>query len=224
MEVFNDSLLDFALVAAGTGLGGFLVGILFGRSLARRQNLKDQNIGEAAVRRVLSKHLSGKNYHIMNDITLSFEDGTTQIDHIVVARTGVFVIETKHFSGWIFGDADSPYWTQVIFQLRSRFQNPIRQNYKHLLAVRQLLNFLPTEYVKSAVVFTGSGEFKTKQPDGVFDIGGLVGYICSFTDEVISENRMHFCVGRLETHRRLISRTTDFEHQTYLNRKFGDIR
>ena len=31
-------------------------------------------------------------------------DGTTQIDHIFVSHYGVFVVETKNTSGWIFGN------------------------------------------------------------------------------------------------------------------------
>jgi len=38
----------------------------------------------------------------------------------------------------------------------------------------------------------------------------------------LTENRLQFCVGRLECHRKLISGQTDVEHQAYLNRKFGD--
>ncbi|WP_339385147.1 nuclease-related domain-containing protein, partial [Vibrio paracholerae] len=40
------------------------------------------------------------------------EDGTTQIDHIVVSKFGVFVIETKYMKGWIFGSKDQKQWTQ----------------------------------------------------------------------------------------------------------------
>lgn len=41
------------------------------------------------------------------------DDGTTQVDHILVSRFGVFVIETKDFSGWIFASATDRTWTQV---------------------------------------------------------------------------------------------------------------
>ena len=39
----------------------------------------------------------------MNHITLRLGTGTTQIDHILLSRFGVFVIETKDYTGWIFG-------------------------------------------------------------------------------------------------------------------------
>ena len=31
------------------------------------------------------------------------DGGTTQIDHILVSKYGIFVIETKNRKGWIFG-------------------------------------------------------------------------------------------------------------------------
>ena len=43
-------------------------------------------------------------YKIFNDILLATESGTTQIDHIVVSRFGIFVIETKSYRGWITGN------------------------------------------------------------------------------------------------------------------------
>ena len=43
-------------------------------------------------------------YVDINNITLPAANGTTQIDHVIVSRFGIFVVETKNMSGWIFGD------------------------------------------------------------------------------------------------------------------------
>jgi restriction system protein len=159
----------------------------------------------------------------MNSVTLPTGNGTTQIDHILISRFGVFVIETKHYKGWIFGDASNPKWTQVVFRKKSRFQNPIHQNYKHVTTVRDTLDFLPAEDVRSVVVFTGDAEFKTSRPEGVLLFDELISHIQSFREERISENRVQFCVGRLETIRRIISGRTDVEHLVYLDSKFGRV-
>src|SRR5262245_65100442 len=81
---------------------------------------------------------------------------SVQIDHVVVTDTGVFVIETKHYSGWIFGHPNDSHWTQVIYKKKSRFQNPLRQNYGHVKAVQSLFN-LPDAAFFPIVVFTGKG-------------------------------------------------------------------
>lgn len=52
-------------------------------------------VGEKLVKRTLSK-LDSEKYCVLHDVTIHTEYGdTTQIDHIVIAETGVFVIETK---------------------------------------------------------------------------------------------------------------------------------
>jgi hypothetical protein len=52
--------------------------------------------------------------------------------------SGIFLIETKHYQGWIFDGANQNEWTQVIFKKKSRFQNPVRQNYGHLKTLQSL--------------------------------------------------------------------------------------
>lgn len=57
--------------------------------------------GEKLVKRILSK-LDPKSYFVLHNVTVYTEFGdTTQIDHIVIAETGVFVVETKNYEGWI---------------------------------------------------------------------------------------------------------------------------
>ena len=50
-------------------------------------------------------------YHLFNDVYICFNDRSVQIDHIVVSKYGIFVIETKNIKGWIFGTDTSEYWT-----------------------------------------------------------------------------------------------------------------
>jgi hypothetical protein len=180
--------------------------------------------GEALVSQILQANFGVPNYHLMNHITVQLRNGTTQVDHILVSRFGVFVIETKDYKGWIFADAGQPNWTQVLFSYKFRFQNPIFQNSGHVQAVQGLLDFLPPGAIKSIVVFTGDADFKTQVPQGVFHISGLVNYLREQTVEVMSLNRMQFCVGRLETTRLAISGKTDVEHIRSLERRHGRTR
>jgi hypothetical protein len=178
---------------------GFVIGRYCTYSASRAYAF--QNYGEALLSRVVLTNFVPPDYHLMNHVTLQLDDGTTQVDHILVSRFGVFVIETKHYKGWIFANANQANWTQVLFRHKFRFQNPILQNLRHVRAVQRLLDFLPTGIVKSAVVFTGEAEFKTEIPEGVFDLSEFVDYLREQTVEVMSLNRVQFCVGRLETER-----------------------
>jgi Nuclease-related domain len=194
-----------------------IVGFLLGRY--RVSSL--QNRGEAVVCQELQANFSGPDFHLLNHITLKLKDGTTQIDHILVSRFGVFVIETKDYKGWIFANAKHATWTQVLYRWKFKFQNPIFQNMRHVRAVQELLDFLPPEAIKSAVVFTGRAEFKTEMPSGIYTLPGLIDRLRAATEEVMSLNRVQFCVGRLETVRLAISGQTDLEHVKSLQRKHG---
>jgi restriction system protein len=76
-------------------------------------------------------------------VTLPTEDGTTQIDHVIVSRYGVFVIETKNLKGWIFGSPQQKTWTQKIYRHTTKFQNPLHQDYKHTQTLQAALELDP---------------------------------------------------------------------------------
>lgn len=196
------------------------VGFAIGRYRAYRAYAY-QNRSEARLSRVVQTNFGPPDYHLMNHVTLQLKDGTTQVDHILVSRFGVFVIETKDYKGWIFANTNQANWTQVLFHYRFRFQNPLFQNERHVRAVQGLLDFLPSGVVKSVVVFTGVAEFKTEIPQGVFSPSDLIEYLREQTVEVMSRNRMQFCVGRIETARLAISGKTDVEHVQSLERRHG---
>jgi hypothetical protein len=192
-----------------------------GFALGRYRASAFQNRGEALLSRIARTNFVPPDYHLMNHVTLQLKDGTTQVDHILVSRFGVFVIETKDYKGWIFANAKQANWTQVLFKAKFKFQNPIRQNLRHIRAVQDLLDFLPSGAIKSVVVFTGAAEFKTEVPQGVFNLSGLIDFLREQTVEVMSLNRVQFCVGRLETARLAISGKTDVEHVQSLERRHG---
>lgn len=180
-----------------------------------------QNSGESLVSQVLTRHFRAPDYHLMNHVTLRMDDGTTQVDHILVSRFGVFVIETKDHNGWIFANAADRTWTSVRFRRKYKFQNPIHQNFRHVLAVQNLLEFVPRETIESVVVFTGGAEFKTEVPAGVVHVEQLADYLRQRSTERIPLNKMHYAVGRLEANRLALSGQTDIEHLESLRRRFG---
>jgi len=203
-------------------LGALAVGGLLGYGLSRYRTTSFQNRGEALVSQTIQAHFRPPDFHLLSHITLKLRDGTTQIDHILVSRFGVFVIETKDYSGWVFANAKHANWTQVMYGRKYHFQNPLFQNMRHIQAVSDLLDFLPTESIKPLVVFVGPAEFKTDKPIGVFTIDELTDHIKTQKNAVMSLNRMQFCVGRLETARLAVTGQTDLEHVESLQRRHGN--
>lgn len=128
-------------------------------------------------------------YHLIKNVTLPTDDGTTQIDHIIVSVYGVFVVETKNLKGWIFGSGNQKTWTQKIYKHTNKFQNPLHQNYKHTKTLQSLLN-LEDSQVHSVIVFIGDSEFKTPMPDNVTYGMGYIRYIQSKTESVLSRKQV----------------------------------
>ncbi|NTW07560.1 MAG: NERD domain-containing protein [Syntrophaceae bacterium] len=82
----------------------------------------NQNQGEASVYNIIKNNFPAPQYHLLNNITIPFQDGRTQIDHTSVSTKGMFVIETKNYSGWIFVDEKSKEWTQALYRVINRFK------------------------------------------------------------------------------------------------------
>lgn len=146
-------------------------------------------LGEFVVNIFAKWKLDKDVYHLFKNVTLPTEDGTTQIDHIIVSVFGVFVVETKNLKGWIFGSPHQKMWTQQIYKHKNQFQNPLHQNYKHSKTLQSLLN-LEDNQLHSIVVFIGDSTFKTDMPDNVTYGMGYIRYILSKTDKVLNPRQV----------------------------------
>ena len=142
-------------------------------------------VGEHTVSSLLAGSLDRNLYTRFDGIIVPTANGTTQIDHIVVSSFGVFVIETKNVNGWIFGRERDRDWTQVLPNKKRRFQNPLRQNYRHTRALAEFL-ILDHSVVHSIVFFIGTCEFKTPMPRCVMT-SGLAAYIQQFQSRCVDE-------------------------------------
>lgn len=173
----------------------FVLFILIWAAYLRSPTVKGAR-GERRVNSVLDRKLPAREYKVFHDVTLPSSHGSTQIDHIVVSRYGIFVIETKNYTGWIFGDAKSKVWTQIIYEEKNRFMNPLRQNYKHTKAVESFFSLSP-KYVYSVVVFVGNAEFKTDLPANVTHRRGLCPFIQSKRELVLGAARVRDIAQKL---------------------------
>ena len=142
--------------------------------------------GEAMLRQHTDPSLAGKGYHALHDLLIPLYESTTQIDHLYVSRYGIFVVETKNYAGWIYGDAEQKQWTQVLYQQKRRFYNPLKQNETHIKALAYLLK-LPVETFHSIVVFVGEAEFKTALPNNVLQGADISGYVHRFRRSLLSQ-------------------------------------
>ena len=109
-------------------------------------------------------------YHILNDVVFLTNNGTTQVDHIVVSKYGVFAIETKNYRGEIYGDDNREKWTQIIvtevtyrrkwwktytYVTKNQFYNPVKQSIGHAYRIKSVLKDYKHLPIIPIVVFVG---------------------------------------------------------------------
>lgn len=124
--------------------------------------------GEMRVSEILSQ-LSDE-YTILNDVVFRTDKGTTQIDHVVVSKYGIFAIETKNYRGKIYGDDNRRNWTQLIvtevtyakkwwktytYVTKNDFYNPVKQSVGHAFRIKEILSAFPHVKIVPITVFVG---------------------------------------------------------------------
>jgi len=120
---------------------------------------------------------------LLVNVYLPKEDGTTtEIDLIMISQTGIYVFESKNYSGWIFGDEKNKYWTQTLEnRQKNKFFNPIWQNKGHIKALESILQTGDERIYKSYIIFSERCTLKkiSVESDGVEVIkrNNLVRYI-----------------------------------------------
>lgn len=169
--------------------------------------------GELLVNLAAKFFLDKRIYILFKNVTLPTDDGTTQIDHVIVSRYGIFVIETKNMKGWIFGNAQQKTWTQKIYRHTTKFQNPLHQNYKHTQTLQSALELEPDK-VFSVVVFVGDSTFKTVMPENVVYAGGYIQFIKNKTQPILTDNEVQDICARIQSGRLKKSFKT---HQDHVN-------
>jgi len=120
----------------------------------------------------LWSQLDRKLYTIHYDLTVPDARGFTQIDFVVEGPTKVFVIECKWLRGKIYGREWDKTWTQVLGGKKYKFQNPIRQNYRHVKAIARHWQ-VPEERIESVVYFGPGVEFVREVVPSSVVLGGL---------------------------------------------------
>ena len=124
--------------------------------------------GEYRIYKCLRKYEKQGARFLFNTYLPKGESGeTTEIDVIMICYQGIFVFESKNYSGWIFGNEKYKTWTQTLPQGKGRkakkekFLNPIMQNKLHIGCLQEVLgDDLENVPIFSVVVFSNRCELK----------------------------------------------------------------
>ena len=118
---------------------------------------------------LIYRHLKGtiKNAQWLFNLYLPRDCGkTTEIDVMMIHTSGIYVFESKNYSGWIFGSQDRDQWTQCIKPDEStrvkkyHFLNPLKQNDTHVRYLKPLLPSEVHQHIFPIVVFGNQCKLK----------------------------------------------------------------
>lgn len=119
--------------------------------------------------------LKGYKKFIFNKHIKFDENKETEIDIIMIHETGIYVIESKNYSGLILGN-NNDKWTQVLGNgQRYSFYNPIKQNNTHIKAIKYYLGD-SSNYFYPIVVFSNECELRVNNKN-VLNRRDLLTYI-----------------------------------------------
>jgi hypothetical protein len=177
-------------------------------------------VGEWFINLCIRLFLDKREYRLLKDVTLPTPQGSTQIDHVIVSRFGLFVIETKNMKGWIFGNPTQKSWTQQIYRRKHSFQNPQHQNHLHMMTLKSLLGFSDNQ-LHSVIFFIGDCTFKTPMPQNVMN-RGLIRYVKGITTPVLAESEVAHIVDTIQQGRLAANWQTHRQHVTQLKTRHAD--
>ena len=137
--------------------------------------------GEKRVKDRLSTVSKNIKHKEINDLILKDDEGNThQIDHVEIRENGIFCIETKNYSGLIFGSKNQPHWTQCLNKsTREQIPNALIQNNGHVKAINKVLNH---HYMINSVVVMVQNNADKIDASNVININNLKSYLENYKD------------------------------------------
>ena len=146
---------------AGIVVGGVAVVLGVGyevhlREIARENHrIEGGRRGEHKMAEILAERLAD-DHVILNDLELRVAHERAQIDHLVIAPSGIYVIESKFWADTLSGDAGDDQWTQTKFNGTVRhMKNPIQQcERQRRMFITLLASKVPEDRIHALAVFT----------------------------------------------------------------------
>jgi hypothetical protein len=210
-----DTLLQF-WQWAGFALIAVLLAVLFCLFEFVCTDLKERRTAKA-IAACLPDDADG----LISDLTLPVrKNSTTQVDHVLVATHGLYVIEQKNYAGSLTGCEKDSYWHKVRSNNTLKLQNPFRQNYGHIKAVEQALNAQGLEYI-NVVVINGPCRFKGQKPEWL--CMGMEQFIAKVNDRkhmnVLNPESVRYICDELKLKRKPPGLLTDLRHIRFVTHK-----
>ena len=173
------------------------------------------DLGEITIRELILNDLDTNERMLNNYITHGTSSKTSQIDHIVIKPSGVYIIETKNFEGKILGRRDDFEWLQVLAggYTKNKFYNPVKQNISHINNIKKYIGENTPVY--SMIVFLKADINNIARIDEVYTPHRMMlKFKYSKNDVILSNEEIIRIYNNLKCHKLFIS---DEEHVKNVN-------
>lgn len=161
--LFALSIALMKLILAFFGLCLLVVGVVFISSGSANYSPTSYkkafgDMGERRTGLIFERYLP-EDYTVIQNITITYEGRASEIDNIIVGKTGIFVVEVKNVKGTVIGNFSSNDWVQDkvdnydIEHIKTLY-NPVKQTSTHIYRLAGVLkeNGIFT-FIKGAVYF-----------------------------------------------------------------------
>lgn len=174
----SDPLILLLIIFGAVDLLAFLIYLILKLTYNRRR----EEIGhygdraEHLVQEYIQEHFPDA--FLLNNLYFQTDYGLTQIDHILICRYGVYIIETKSHNGHI--TVRERNWTQEYKGKNVSFHNPVKQNRIHLKALKRVLandSKFAHYRIGLVVVFTSKTVSFSENVRGVVRLNRLADFI-----------------------------------------------
>ena len=190
--------------------------------LKRKDGNEIGEAGEKLVARELNKYKT-ENSRLLNDVVLLDDKGESyQIDHIFINENGVWIIETKNWSGMIYGSDEQKEWTQVLAygKEKNRVYSPVKQNLTHVYKIQKILK--KNTPLISLVVFI-SADINNVRSSYVCDINRLSSIIKKNYGVYLTAKEIENCYQTILYHKEKCC-VTSKAHSIKSERKQEDLK
>lgn len=138
---------------------GFLGGAVFAGYMAQKSNTLASGLAGETMTAAIVASLP-QSYCGFQNVQITYDGKTSELDMVVVGPTGVFIIETKNLNGTVQGNYDDPQWTQHKIGRQGtpyskQFYSPVKQVGTHTYRLANHLRAHGLQvYVNSMVYFS----------------------------------------------------------------------
>lgn len=178
--------------------------------------------GEKKVSALHHRQLDKSVYRIIDDVTIEWPDkkGTSQIDHLIFSRYGIFVIETKNYSFLMEGQREHRKWAIIRGRYRKFIDNPFQQNIGHMKTLLAKYH-IPFSLMHSIVVFSGKGRFIHRVPPGASYLSTYIRDIRKHDRVLLTDEEVEAIYKRVLNDRMTPGKDTDRIHLKNIARNYG---